>query len=130
MIEIDFSKTSLMNGFWNRFVAEVDERNREAAHLFWETCRNVVSEKKYPPASYPGEAPALRTGRGRDSIEIAMYDEQNEPFEGYMVFVEEQGWYMAALNLGTIPKVAPRPWLKIAEDRTIDRIEEIQYGTN
>lgn len=129
MIEIEFKRTSLMNGFWTRFVAETNRRNREAARLFWETCRAVVSEKEYPPASLPGEAPARRTGRGHDSIQIAEYDEPDEPFEGYMVFVEEQGWYMAALNLGTIPNVAARPWLQIAEDRTIDEIGEIQNGT-
>lgn len=71
-------------------------------------------------ASAPGQPPAVRTGFGRRNIDMEFYPKRLIARVG----VRESADYMIYLELGT-RRIAPRPWLKPATDRSRASIEAI-----
>jgi hypothetical protein len=109
-----------------QFLKSVEKVSREnvnkATDYFWRRCREQVN-KKWPPASKPGQPPRKRTGRGRDSIEkrVGIIGTPT----GYVGIPKKaKGYYMQFLDEGT-NLVAARPWLSATYTKYADRITHI-----
>lgn len=74
----------------------------EAARVLAREITARVSAKQYPPASRPGEYPAVRTGRFSRSIRVSR--------GGRYATVYSAVGYGHWLNVGTT-RMRPRPWL-------------------
>lgn len=133
-IRILESATSLFSGFFSRFCKDVEKGNREAARFLMERCRENVSTP-WPPPSAPGQFPHLRTGRGRDSIQVARIPAENSKDPAnYEVFVAPPYLHMAYLEEGTAyawDRVTPisRPWLQPTEEMYADTLLAMRLST-
>ena len=111
------------------------QRLIRAALLVGNHAKRLVS-RRYPPASSPGDPPALRTGQGRASIGfrstdsfrgVSLFPEIHESDEGLSVQVGSSVDHMVYLELGT-SRIEPRPWLRRSLRETRERVLRVLRG--
>lgn len=144
MMGID--KRSVMNTsrdlkhlFWYQFSRRafkaIEEGNKTAAYRLWTELREVVSTP-YPPASQYGEPPHLRTGEGRDAIQVARIREGVGLPDSYEVYVEESGSHMLDLEFGTPNSgwdgrtPVYRPWFWPTVERLEPELDNIRLAAS
>lgn len=115
--------------------AAMRDRLVAAALIVGNHAKRLVSSR-YPPASAPGDPPALRTGQGRasigyrtsaDSRTVEPVPIPQESAEGVSVMVGSAVDHMVYLELGTAT-IAPRPWLRRAAVEMRERVRDVLKG--
>lgn len=116
---VDHSK-----GFLAKAETEVEKAIAIATIRVQREAKRLVGEKNYPPASIPGEAPAMRTGTLRRSID---QETERRPLRNEFVGIVGTNLnYGKYLELGTA-KLEPRPYLRPALDgQRRDIVNEIK----
>ena len=103
-----------------RFNLTQKRKMQRCAHHVWLTARQLVNRPNPTglKPSRPGEPPKKVSGVGQASI---MKESTDRTFR---IVVAKRGFYMYLLNRGTM-RVAARPWMKKAIERSKKKLHEI-----
>lgn len=126
-VALNYIKGFFANIWFETLVQNADD-NLETAAVYLSNSLKMEVSVRYPPASAPGNPPALRTGRGQRSIYVERPRRMTRDDLISAVGFQPEGFYMPLLDSGGIPFIAPRPFIVSTFDKNAKVLLAIMAG--